>query len=387
MNKNYFIFAGESSGDLHGGHLIQALKTFSSQNTFSGVGGPSMRAQGLVSTLKMEEFQVMGFSDVIKSLRKLWKNFNLVYKVILQTKPDCVILIDYPGFNLRLAKKLRQKGFQGKIVQYICPTVWAHGKKRIKTMSENLDLLLTIFPFEPFCFVQTNLPVKYVGNPLIHNIQIHSYKEDWYRLTGLPSTDQLIAIFPGSRIGEIQRNLPLQLAAAVLLKRQYPAVKFGISCAHEELIKPIHDILQKNFQNKDIFLIPKIFTYELMRDCHAALAKSGTVTLELALHQRPSVIVYQLNRLNFLFAKYFLKLKLPFYCIVNILADKEVFPELIGTQIEPQQLYNQLKSLYCNQEIRKKILAACFEIQTNLGKQNANQEAAKAIVELLESHV
>lgn len=383
--KHYFIFAGEASGDLHGSHLIQSLKSLTPLITFSGVGGPAMRAQGLDFILKMEEFQVMGFSDVLKSLPKLWKNFYKVCDSIIKSKPDCVILIDYPGFNLRLAKKLRKQGYKGKIVQYICPTVWAHGKQRINTMSQTLDLLLTIFPFEPSCFSHTTLPVKYIGNPLIKNIRTYPYQEHWHKQVGLASTDKLIAIFPGSRIGEIQRNLPSQLNAGLKLKNKYPDIKFALSYAHEELLKPIQELIKDNPLNENIFLVPKSFTYELMRDCHLALAKSGTVTLELALHQRPSVIVYQLSKLNYWMAKYILRLRLPYYCIVNILAGKEVFPELIGQHIDEMQLYTHLERLYTNEPARLNILKDCFAIQAQLGEQDANEAAAKAIQELLEN--
>src|SRR5437016_2086989 len=144
---HYFIFAGESSGDLHGSRLMEALKK-SKGCTFTGVGGPLMRAQYMKSILNMEDFLVIGFTDVIKALPKLYKQFYKVRDAILKQEPDCVILIDYPEFNLRLAKALRKKKYKGKIVQYICPTVWAHGKHRINTMANTLDLLLTIFPFE-----------------------------------------------------------------------------------------------------------------------------------------------------------------------------------------------------------------------------------------------
>ncbi len=155
--RHYFIFAGEASGDLHGGPLVKALKQLNPASTITGVAGPAMRAQGVECLIPMEEFQVMGFSDVLAAFPKLWRQFHQVRDTILTTKPEVVILIDYPGFNLRLAKALRKKGFQGKIVQMICPTVWAWGKNRIHTMVNTLDLLLTIYPFEADCFANTSL--------------------------------------------------------------------------------------------------------------------------------------------------------------------------------------------------------------------------------------
>ena len=159
----------------------------------------------------MEEFQVMGFSDVLKALPRLWKHFYSLRNRILAEQPDAVILIDYPGFNLRLARALRQQGYGGKIIQYICPSVWAHGKQRIETLSLHYDLLLTIYPFESTYFEQSLLPVKYVGNPLEENIRTYSYQENWKETLHLPSSEHLIALFPGSRLGEIKKHVPMQL--------------------------------------------------------------------------------------------------------------------------------------------------------------------------------
>ena len=172
----YYLFAGEISGDLHGSRLMQALQSQRDQVSFYGVGGPLMRLEGLDCFIQMEKFQVMGFSDVIKALPHLWKLFYQVRDHILNMQPDCLILIDYPGFNLRLARSLRRKGFKGKLVQFICPSVWAHGKKRIAFLAAYFDLLLSIFPFETAYFAKTSLRVEYIGNPLTETISQHNYQ-------------------------------------------------------------------------------------------------------------------------------------------------------------------------------------------------------------------
>lgn len=366
----YFIFAGETSGDLHGGALMQAIN-HQSKAHFFGVGGPVMRAAGLHTFLKMEDFQVMGFSDVLKKLPFLVRNFYKVLKEAL--KYDCIILIDYPGFNLRLAKKLRKKGYKGKIVQYISPAVWAHGKQRIKSMTETLDLLLTIFPFETAYFPETN--VHYVGNPLLTHIKEHSYQENW-------NEKDLMAIFPGSRKGEIKQNFPVQLKTAVLFKEAHPNTKFGISISHEELLPYILSELSKS-SLKDYFLVHKKYRYDLMKNCTTALAKPGTVSLELALHQCPSIMVYQVSSFDYFIAKYIKKLDLPFYCIVNILANKEIFPEIIGKAITSDQILKKLELVHSNPEIRNMIQKNCKLVKDQLGTLNASQEAARHILELV----
>lgn len=381
----YFLFAGEASGDLHGSQLMQTLKADGSSALFYGIGGPLMRAQGIEGPLKMEEFQVMGFSDVIKALPRLWRTFYQVRDLIVNIQPDIAILIDYPGFNLRLAKSLRKQGYRGKIVQYISPTVWAHGKKRIQTMAETLDLLLTIFPFEEEYFSHTDLKVKYIGNPLVDNFHRWRYDEQWTSSIGLSSNAELIAIFPGSREAEICRHTPLQLQAAIHLKQQLPQIKFGLSYAREELLPLMRSLIEKTSLviGQDLFFVPSQFRYELMHDCRTALAKSGTVALELALHRKPSLILYSLTQLNYYIAKYILRLNLPHYCIVNILGKGEIYPEFIGRNLCSAAIAKKLYDIHTDEIQRASTRLACSEVIEQLGHQRSHQAAAQAIQELL----
>lgn len=381
----YFLFAGEASGDLHGSRLMQALRASEKDIVLCGVGGPRMRQEQLECFLHMEHFQVMGFSDVLKSLPHLWKLFYATRDFILKTQPDCVILIDYPGFNLRLARSLRKQGFKGKIVQYICPTVWAHGKKRIDVLANYFDLLLTIFPFEASYFSHTALRVEYIGNPLVETIRSHVYRPDWMSHIGLSSDKDLIALFPGSRQGEIERHVPQQLQAAALLKQTHPHLRFALSCAQESQQEKLLELIQQGplRLNEDLYLVPPGYNYELMKSCQTALAKSGTVTLELALHKVPTVVHYELSNLNYLFAKYILRLRLPHYCIVNILGKKEIFPELIGRNLSFTTLSEKLKMLHVDFAQRQKVIAACESVKQQLGTQPSHQCAAQAVQVLM----
>lgn len=378
-NRRLFIFAGEKSGDLHGGHLAAALSQDFPNILIDGVAGPDMRSQGITGPLVMEDFEVMGLSDVILSLPKLYRQFYLVRDHIMATAPEAAILIDYPGFNLRLAKALRKKGYAGKIIQYVSPTVWAHGKKRIETMSKTLDLLLTIYPFEAHCFTGTSLNVSYVGNPLCEYIRNYHYDDAWQQKCGLPNSQHLIALFPGSREGEISRNLPIILESAEMVLKKYPETVFGISCIHpktEEILKK----LASTHLQKALFCIPTRYTYELMRDSRSAIAKSGTVTLELALHNRPTVVIYQLSILNRIYAKYYLKLNLPHYCIVNILAQKTAFPELIESGLTPQNLYKQFQLIDQDGTFRQECFQTCSELAKTL---EANSKASSLAAEFI----
>lgn len=375
-----FIFAGELSADAHGAHMLAALKKQLPEMTVDGVAGPELRAQGVHALLRMEDFSVMGFSDVLRALPRLWKQFRQVRNHILQTAPAAVICIDSPSFSLRMAHALRKKGYKGNIVQYISPAVWAWGKKRVYEMAGNMNLLLTIYPFEATCYKETSLPVHYVGNPVKESIQKHVYDPHWTHKYGI-HTQNLVGLFPGSRPSEVLRNLPLQLQALQLMQKESPELCIGISCAHESTAAIIKDMLRDS--SLKAVMIPKEHTYDLMRSCRSAVAKSGTVTLELALHRCPTVVTYQLTTLNWLIAKYMLKVNLPHYCIVNILAEQEVFPELIAKQFTPHDLYTRLTNIHADGEARDTCVAACSSVARLLQDGEASQKAAETIAALM----
>lgn len=379
-----FLFAGESSGDLHGSELIRALRNQHETISFSGVGGPLMRRHDFRCIVPTEEFRVMGFSDVFRNLPRLYRLFVRIRNHILKENPDAVILIDYPGFNLRLARSLRRKGYTRKIVQYICPTVWAHGKQRIDVLSKNYDLLLVIYPFETTYFTGSPLTVKYIGNPVEENIRVASVDKNPDSTFPGPSSRHLTALFPGSRPGEIERHFPEQLEAAALLKKVRPEIVFAVVYPQDSLKESLlrHIGRSSLSLDRDIFVISGRHSRQVMESCRSALAKSGTVTLELALHGVPTVVHYRLTRLNRLIAKYILGLCLPYYCIVNILKNRPVFPEHIERNYTAKDLYLSMKELHDNPDKRKAIKAECESIKETLGTHSTHKNAASAILEL-----
>jgi lipid-A-disaccharide synthase len=359
-----FIVAGELSGDLHGAKLIEELLKQNPKLTIGAVAGPKMRKLPIQEFFPMEKLMVMGFIDVLLALPKIARQFFAIRNQILALNPKAVVLIDYPGFNLRLEKSLRAKGYQGKLIHYICPTVWAWGKKRIGTMEKNLDLLLTIFPFEPKCFEKTRLPVQYVGHPL--GLAVASFVPKG-KFQG-----KILSIFPGSRKKEIKRNLPLQLKVARRLKEIDPTLQIIIST-----VFPLPRI-------PDATLVGSEETYELMSASHLAIATSGTVTLELALHKVPTVVTYAITKMDCFLAQKVFKINLPFYCIANIVLNKEVFPELFGPHFTEENLYLQAKQLLSDSIIRQRCIENCLEVKRMLGTTEAAKEAALAICDLSE---
>jgi len=250
-------------------------------------------------------------------------------------------------------------------------------------MAATLDHLLTIYPFEPSYFKETDLPVDYIGHPLAETISRYQYREDWSLNLGIRDKSQTIALFPGGRAAEIQRNLPIQLETAKRLRKDFPKVQFAISTAQQEHQELINGLIRETQDAEllDIVFIPGRFNYELMRDCRMAIAKSGTITLELALHACPTVVIYRLTFDNRFIAKYVLRLNLPYYCIVNILKGSSVFPELIAQECLPLDVYRQALKLYREGGPRQDCIAACREVQSMLTSSDSSQKAAQLIFE------
>jgi lipid-A-disaccharide synthase len=382
MSQSLFVFSGEPSGDLHGGEILKELSRINPQLEIYGVGGPRMRAiEGFRCTQEMEEFQVMGITDVLCALPRLIRSFYKIKNQILDENPDGVLLIDYPGFNLRMAKVLRKGGYTGKLIQYVCPTIWAWKPKRKTTLLNTLDLLLTIYPFEVDLFKETTLPVHFVGNPLYDKI----CRAKEAPPSVIQNADKVVGIFPGSRRGEVLLNLPILLQAAQNLSEKHPELRFGLSVASPRLMSLILEVL-KAFKleiGKNLFLIPSDDGQGLMNQADLALATSGTVTLELALHGTPTVMVYLLSSFNYMLAKHLFRLRLPYYCIVNILLDREVFPELIQGEMTPESVAKKGDKLLFDGEKRAAAVAGCAEVRDLLKSNGAAGVAAKAITEVL----
>ncbi|MGM0439518.1 MAG: lipid-A-disaccharide synthase [Chlamydiota bacterium] len=368
--NDIFILAGEHSGDILGAELIKAWQG----PHFYGVGGPRMQNAGLDTLIDLEELQVMGFGEIIKALPKILKVFKKVRDAILETSPAMVVLIDYQDFNLRLSRSLRKHGYQGKIVQYVSPTVWAWRKGRVDFMARYYDLVLCIFPFEPSYYAGTSLSAKYIGHPVANAISKKNYTPSWKGTLGMDATSNLLGIFPGSRRSEIVSNLPQQLAAAAEYRGKHPKFEVGISVADAKYRNIIDEIAQQS-PLTSYRLISSDAYYDFMNSCDLAIATSGTVNLELALHNTPTVVTYQAGTLNYLLAKYIFKINLPYYSQPNIICGKEIFPEVVDRQVHASQIIAKLADVEPNprQEVKKQ-----------LGNTEASQEATKILKELLD---
>jgi len=359
-----FVVAAESSGDFHGARLIEELFKLRPNLNIKAVAGPRMRRLPIDPIFPMESLQVMGFSDVLAALPRIARQFYAIRCAILSLNPKAVVCIDYPGFNLRLERSLRKKKYRGKLIHYICPTVWAWGKKRIPLMAETLDLLLTLFPFERECFSSTSLQVEYVGHPLAAQIP-----------PAPKNREPILALFPGSREAEIRRNFPIQLRAARKLTQIDSHLQIAVSIAEPGLESLIHTLAKGTPVR--FYLAEQ--NYLLMQTARAAIATSGTVTLELALHSVPTAVNFAIRPLDLFLAQKIFRIDLPFYCIVNIILSKEVFPELYGPNLTEKNLDSQIEKLWFDEEARLRSLAGCADLRRVLGESDASCEAARLI--------
>lgn len=385
MPYSCFLFAGEHSGDLHASALMSAMRRIRGDITFCGVGGPLMQREGILSLFPFEELQLLGVMEILPKLPSLWRRFVFTRDWIMRHQPDCVILVDYPGWNLRLGRALRKAGFRGRIIYYIAPTVWAWGKGRIKSLEKFADLVLLIFPFEQPFFAGCSFPAQFVGHPLLDRIAQEETTGDWKASCGVKEAARSLALFPGSRTGEVNRLFPRMLETAKLLRGKDPALQVMISSADlrlEALLK--QHLTSAQLENDPSYVcVPSQYRYEMMQSAHSALAKSGTVTLELALRGIPSVVVYDLSFCNRLIAYFIMGLRLQHYCIVNIIAGKTVYPEWIKEPFKPYRVAQELSALHEEGEPRDACIRACRNIREQLGangNKNASERAAEAIL-------
>jgi lipid-A-disaccharide synthase len=379
----YYIIAGEASGDLHGSNLIKELKKIDREAAIRCWGGDKMKAAGGELVKHYREHAYMGFAEVIRHLPSIFKNLKYCKKDIESFKPDVIVLIDYPGFNLRIAKWAKSKGF--KIVYYISPQVWAWKENRVKMMKENIDKMLVILPFEKDYFRDKwNWEVEYVGHPLIHEIERRKSKVEnkiengEWRIDDESKRTKIIAVLPGSRKQEIEKKLPVMLSVTSF----FPDHQFVIAQA-----PAIEDEFYENFtsDNKNVSII-KGKTYDLLSEAKAAMVTSGTATLETALFGVPEVVCYKGSYLSYQIGKRLVKVK--YISLVNLIMDRLVVKELIQDQLTTENLQTELNELLHNPQRILQLKKDYAELKSKLSAGgNASEKAATAILGLFRSAV
>ncbi len=365
----YYIIAGEASGDLHGSNLIKAMKVLQPDAHFRAWGGDKMQEAGATLVKHYRDLAFMGFIEVVMNLRTIFKNLAFCKEDILAYKPDALILVDYPGFNLRIAKWAKEQGI--RIIYYISPQVWAWKANRVKMMKQCIDKMLVILPFEKDYFRDKwNWEVAYVGHPLVNVIDDAINNKPLEKLSDKP----VVALLPGSRKQEIKVKLPIMLQVA----KQFTGYQFIVAKA-PGLDESFYDEMLKGYNNVSYVSNQ---TYNLLRQSTAALVTSGTATLETALFGVPEVVCYKGSPISYAIAKRVISIK--YISLVNLIMDKPVVKELIQHELTPENITNELEALLHNPQ-RKAELANDYKALKDLLSQsgNASEKAAKLIVDFL----
>lgn len=360
----YYLVAGEASGDLHASNLMKELKKLDSNAEFRCWGGDKMQAAGGTIIKHYRELAFMGFTEVLINIRTIFSNIDLCRKDIVTWKPDTVIFVDYPGFNLRIAPFVKELGI--KTVWYISPQVWAWKASRVKKIKACVDKMIVILPFEKEFYQKWNYEVEYVGHPLL-DVAIPSPEGE-----GARRADEVVALMPGSRKQEISAMLPEMLNVV----EKFPSYNFVIAGAPS---------VDENFYQQFITgkKVQIVFgqTYSLLEKASAALVTSGTATLETALFGVPEVVCYKGSGISYRIAKWLIKVK--YISLVNLIMDKEVVKELIQEEMNAANIEKELKNLLENKEHIAEMKKEYAVLREKLGNSGASQRAAKIIIDFL----
>ncbi|MCM8765799.1 MAG: lipid-A-disaccharide synthase [Candidatus Omnitrophica bacterium] len=373
--KTIFIVAGESSGDLHGSRLAKAIKKLDPEIKICGTGGSLMQTSGVEIYYNFLELAVVGFWEVLKNLGKFRSIFKLLVKKLEEVKPDLVVLIDYPGFNLRFAKEVKRRNI--KLVYYISPQVWAWGRKRIRLIKRLVDKMIVIFKFEEGLYKSYGIDAVFVGHPLLDMVKPSQTKNALLEKYKIDYSKKIISLLPGSREMEIRRHLPILLETAKLISQKIPDVEFTISRA-PHLPNGLFSSLLSNFP---ISVLVLENSYDCIELADFVLVSSGTATLETAILGKPMLIIYKTSFLTWLIIKP--QIKIPYVGMVNIVAKEEVVPEFVQYKARPEKISQKVTELLNNPEELKKMKEKLEMVKNRLGTLGAAERAAKIVYEMV----
>ncbi|MDD4600508.1 MAG: lipid-A-disaccharide synthase [Negativicutes bacterium] len=367
------ISVGEASGDLHGASVANALKLACPDSKLFGMGGQAMRQAGVDIVYDIADLGVIGIVEVVKNLPRLFKLRDMLAEVMEREKPDVLVVIDYPGFNMRLAKIAKKKGIP--VVSYISPSIWAWGKGRAKEVAETVETVAAIFPFEAEAYRAAGAHVTYVGHPLVDIVKPTMKKDQAYRHFGADSTKPVLLLMPGSRQQEILSLLPDMLGAAEKIVTKVPDCQIFLPVASTISREMLHNILG-NY--KVSVKLTDGNNYDLMNIADVGIAASGTVTLEAALMHLPTVIIYRVAAMTYLLGKFLVKI--PHISLPNIIAGREIVPELLQGEVNPDAIARHTLEILLNKGIRNEMLDELHQVNQKLGECGAVRRVADVIL-------
>jgi lipid-A-disaccharide synthase len=380
-SKKILIIAGETSGDLHGARLVERLWEACPDLTVYGIGGDEMERAGVRLVYHASDLAVVGLVEVMGRLRTIVRAFRAIQRSLAEERPDLVVLIDFPDFNLRMARQAALRGIP--VVYYISPQVWAWRRSRIQQIAKRVTHMIVIFPFEEAMYREHGIPVTYVGHPLMDRFEpapAEDHDGEAYRRYGLSPLYPVLGLFPGSRAGEVRALLPVMLRGAALLHRRYPRMQFLLGQGPGLSNDVYEEILGKTE-------LPLVCTREGIgpgiRVCDLALVASGTATLEMALLGIPMIVVYRVSRFTFFLGR--LLVRVPVIGMVNLVSQKAVVPELIQGELTDQNLYDACISFFEQANYYGQVKKELARVQDLLGEPGASKRAARVVCEILNS--
>jgi lipid-A-disaccharide synthase len=365
------IIAGEASGDMHAAGVVRELKRHDPAIEVFGMGGECMAREGMELTVHMSHMAFMGFVEVVRHLRTIYRVQQALAAEMDRRRPDVVLLVDYPGFNLRFAQTARRRGYP--VLYYISPQVWAWHRSRVKQMKRLVNKMHVIFPFEVKIYEDEGIPVEFVGHPVVERLAAQSTKEVFFARHGLSREKKLLGLFPGSRAQEIERILPTMVKGAQELQKQMD-LQVAIGVAPNLGTKALAHYIPAS----GISMIENA-TYDLMHHSDAAIVTSGTATLETGWFGTPLVVVYKTSPATFEIGRRLVNVR--FISLVNIVADRRIVPELIQHECTSQKLVEAMKPLLTDQRESDAMRKDLSVIRERLGPGGASARVAKSILE------
>lgn len=375
-NKQVMIIAGEASGDHHAARLVEELHKLNPDVHFRGIGGEQMRAAGVDTLIDSAEMAVMGLVEVLANYRFLKGVLERMREELRNNPPDLLILVDYPGFNLRLAETAKELGI--KVLYYISPQVWAWKKKRVFKIKKLVNMMAVVFPFEIACYDKVGVPVEFVGHPLVDEVKSHFTRDEVLKEFGLDPASPVLGLFPGSRRSEVTRLLPLMLESAKEVKKSIPDIQFLMPRASTLPIELLQTPVDES--GLDINLISGR-PYDVMRGCDTIISASGTATLEIGLMQVPLVVTYKMS--PFSYAVFSRLVKLDHIALCNIVAEERIAPEYIQREATVESISCEALSLLTDRDRATAIRERMAVIRENLGKSGASENIAKLTLKML----
>jgi lipid-A-disaccharide synthase len=377
MTKNIIISAGEASGDLHASNLVRHLRALDSELSFTAMGGAHLREADVDVVIDCNELAVIGLIEPLLKIRKIFKVLNQMRELVINTKPDLLILVDYQAFNMKLAKTAKDNGV--KVLFYIGPQIWASRPKRVFKLKERVDMMAVLFPFEVPFYETAKVPVKFVGNPLVDEVKTNADKPELFSQYNLDPNRKVIGLLPGSRKGEIDKVLPIQLASAKLLKAKYPDIQFVLAVA-SSFDKEFLEQQCADYSELNIKCI-KDLPYNVISVCDAIITASGTATLEVGIMGVPFAITYKISPISYAILRRIMTVdKIG---LVNIVAEKNVIKEFVQQEAVPQNIANEIIQILEDEKYRTTMVKELSLLKAKLGASGGSQAVAKLAYEML----